>query len=67
VPLESWVIAGALYTALVAAVQEAPNVKRILAFSRPALETSVPPGAVVDIASEAEGPRLPEVTPAPAI
>src|SRR5918911_1213355 len=53
VPLECWAIAGALYAALVAAVRTAPNLKRTLAFSRPALQTSVPPGAVVDVASEA--------------
>jgi purine-cytosine permease-like protein len=66
VPLEAWVIAGALYIALVAVVQEAPNVKRLLAFSRRALETSVPPGAVVDVASEA-GEAPAEVRPIPAI
>src|ERR671938_116243 len=36
VPLECWVLSGALYMALVAAVQQSPNVKRLLAFSRPA-------------------------------
>jgi hypothetical protein len=67
VPMESWVMAGALYIAIVTAVQESPNVKKILAFSRPALELSVPPGAVVDIASEAEEPTVAEPTVAPAI
>jgi hypothetical protein len=67
VPLECWLIAGALYGAIVAAVRTAPTVKRTLAFSRPALETSVPPGAVVDIASEAEGEPMQAPTPAPAI
>jgi purine-cytosine permease-like protein len=67
VPLECWLIAGALYAAIVAAVRTAPAVKRTLAFSRPALETSVPPGAVVDIASEAEGEPIQAPTPAPAI
>ena len=67
VPLECWVLSGALYMALVAAVQESPNVKRILAFSRPALETSVPPGAIVDVASEAGEAPSGEVRPVPAI
>jgi cytosine permease len=67
VPLECWAMAGALYLVLVAAVQSSANVKRTLAFSKPALQTSVPPGAVVDIASEAEEPRPAEVTPAPAV
>ena len=67
VPLECWVLSGALYIALVAAVQESPNIKRILAFSRPALETSVPPGAIVDVASEAGEAPSGEVRPVPAI
>jgi purine-cytosine permease-like protein len=55
VPLEAWVIAGALYVALVAVARAVvPNVKSALGFSRQALEASVPPTAVVDIASEAE-------------
>src|SRR5690349_3150602 len=55
VPVECWAIAGGLYLGIVWALQHRPNIKHILAFSRPALETSVPPGAVVNIASEAEG------------
>jgi purine-cytosine permease-like protein len=55
VPLECWVMAGALYTAIVAAVRTAPNIRQILAFSRDSLATPVPPTAVVDIASEEEG------------
>jgi purine-cytosine permease-like protein len=50
VPLECWVIAGALYVALVAVFRD----RRTLAFSRYALEASVPGDAVVDIASVAE-------------
>jgi purine-cytosine permease-like protein len=68
VPLEAWVIAGVLYVALVAAARATvPNLKSALAFSRPALSTSVPPGAVVDIASEAEEPRVAAPSPAPAV
>jgi hypothetical protein len=67
VPLECWVMAGALYIAIVAALQESQNVKRILAFSRPALETSVPPDAVVDIASEAGEAPSGKARPVPAI
>jgi purine-cytosine permease-like protein len=66
VPLESWLIAGALYVALVALARAVvPNVKEALAFSREALAARVPPGAVVDLASEAEG-EVVTVTPAPA-
>jgi purine-cytosine permease-like protein len=66
VPLESWLIAGALYVALVALTRAVvPNVKQALAFSRDALAAPVPPGAVVDLASEAEG-EVVAVTPAPA-
>ena len=66
VPLESWLIAGALYVALVAVARAVvPNVKQALAFSRDALVAPVPPGAVVDLASEAEG-EVVAVTPAPA-
>jgi purine-cytosine permease-like protein len=58
VPLEAWVIAGVGYVALVAVVKVlVPNVKEALAFSRPAFEADVPGNAVIDIASEAEGPR----------
>ena len=67
VPLECWVLAGSLYMVTVAAVQASPNVKRILAFSRPALQTSVPPGAVVDVASEAGEAPGAEPRPIPAI
>jgi hypothetical protein len=49
------------------ALQHSPNIKRILAFSKPALETSVPPGAVVDVASEAGEAPSGEVRPVPAI
>ena len=66
VPLESWLIAGALYVALVAVARAVvPNVKEALAFSRDALVAAVPPGAVVDLASEAEGGVV-TATPAPA-
>jgi purine-cytosine permease-like protein len=66
VPLESWLMAGALYVGLVALARAVvPNVKQALAFSRDALATPVPPGAVVDLASEAEG-EVVTVTPAPA-
>jgi hypothetical protein len=61
IPLECWLIAGVLYVALVAVFRD----KRALAFSKPALETNVPAGAIVDIASEAEAGGMP-VTPAPA-
>ena len=67
VPLESWLIAGALYVALVAVARAVvPNVKSALAFSRQALAAAVPPDAVVDLASEAEGRAAPATAPAPA-
>jgi len=49
---------------IVAAVRSA-NVKRVLA-SRRAAAADVPPGAVVDIASVAEGTFAPDATPVPA-
>jgi purine-cytosine permease-like protein len=68
VPLEAWVIAGGLYIVFVAVARVAvPNLKTALAFSRHALAADVPPGTVVDIASEAEAPLAPEATPAPAV
>ena len=64
VPLESWLIAGGLYVVLVAVARAVvPNVKSALAFSRQALAAAVPPDAVVDLASEAEG-RVPAAAPA---
>jgi purine-cytosine permease-like protein len=65
VPLECWVLAGALYVGIVALVRSA-NVKKVLAFSRRAAAADVPPGAVVDIASVAEGGFAPDATPVPA-
>ena len=61
IPLESWLIAGGLYVALVAVLQD----RRLLAFSRRALAEEVP-GAVVDVASVAEGTAMPTVPPTPA-
>ena len=58
VPLESWLIAGIGYVALVAVARVlVPNMKEALAFSRQALAANVPGDAVVDVASEAEGRR----------
>jgi cytosine permease len=67
VPVECWLLAGGLYLGIVWALQHSPNIKRILAFSKPALETSVPLGAVADIASEAEEGPSGEAQPVPAI
>jgi hypothetical protein len=67
IPVECWALSGALYLGIVWALQHRPNIKHILAFSKPALETSVPPGAVVDIASEAGEAPSGEVRPVPAI
>ncbi len=54
VPLESWLIAGALYVALVAVARAVvPNVKAALAFSKAALAADVPGDAVIDIVSPA--------------
>jgi purine-cytosine permease-like protein len=67
VPLESWLIAGVGYVALVAVVRVAvPSVKAVLGFSTTALAANVPGDAVIDIASEAEGGRLPPGTAIPA-
>jgi cytosine permease len=66
VPLESWLIAGGLYIALVALARAVvPNVKSALAFSKQALAADVPEGAVVNIASEAESgtPIMPAAIP----
>ena len=66
VPLEAWLIAGGLYLGLVALVRAVvSNVKKALAFSRQALAANVPPTAVVDVASEAEGYPV-TTTPVPA-
>jgi len=66
VPLETWLIAGAAYIALVALVRSAASVKSLLGFSRPALAATVPGDAVVDVASLAETERARVVMPAPA-
>lgn len=67
VPLESWLIAGVGYAALVAVARAVvPDVKGVLGFSRGALAASVPEGAVVDVASEAERRRRPTPSIAPA-
>jgi purine-cytosine permease-like protein len=68
VPLEAWLIAGALYIGLVAVTRAvASNVKTALAFSKQALAANVPPTAVVNIASEAEGEPVGAPSPAPAL
>src|SRR5579862_4670291 len=67
VPLETWVIAGAAYVLLVAAVRSSASVKTVLGFSRPALAASVPGDAVVDIASSADAEPRPAAMPAPAV
>jgi hypothetical protein len=67
IPVECWLLAGGLYLGIVWAVRTSPNIKRILAFSKPALETSVPPGAVVDVASEAGEAASGEPRAVPAI
>jgi purine-cytosine permease-like protein len=67
VPLESWLIAGVGYVALVALARAVvPNVKPLLGFSRVALAAQVPGEAVVDIASEAEQLGRPTATAIPA-
>jgi purine-cytosine permease-like protein len=67
VPLWSWLIAGIGYVALVAVARAiAPDVKRALAFSKPALAMPVPDDAVVDVASEAEK-RVAATTVVPAV
>ena len=66
VPLESWLIAGGLYIGLVALARLFGSVKTQLAFSKHAIAANVPGGAIVDIASEAEGGVRPTPTAIPA-
>src|SRR5260370_12545419 len=66
VPLESWLIAGGLYIALVAVARAVLPVKSALAFSKQAIAANVPGGAIVDLASEAETRRSPTPTAVPA-
>jgi purine-cytosine permease-like protein len=65
VPLECWLIAGVLYTGLVAAVRSA-NVRELLAFPRHLDSRDIESDAVVDIASTLAGgaPRVPSAIPA---
>ena len=66
-PLWSWLIAGVGYIALVAVARAfVPDIKRALAFSKPALAMPVPDDAVVDVASEAEK-RVVPTAPVPAV
>ncbi|HEY3462670.1 MAG TPA: cytosine permease [Gaiellaceae bacterium] len=64
VPLEAWAIAGGGYIALVAVVRGTASAKQLLGFSKPALASTAPGEAIVDIASAAE--TGPGVVPAPA-
>ena len=66
VPLESWLIAGGLYIGLVALAKLFGSIKTQLAFSKQAIAANVPGGAIVDIASEAEGGVRPTPTAIPA-
>jgi len=66
VPLESWLIAGGLYIGLVALARLFGAVHAQLAFSKQAIAANVPGGAIVDIASEAEGGPTPRPSAIPA-
>ncbi len=66
VPLESWLIAGGLYIGLVGLATLFGHVTTQLAFSKHAIAAHVPGGAIIDIASEAEGGVRPTPTAIPA-
>jgi purine-cytosine permease-like protein len=66
VPLESWLIAGGLYVGLVGLATLFGHVTTQLAFSKHAIAAHVPGGAIIDIASEAEGGVKPTPTAIPA-
>jgi O-antigen/teichoic acid export membrane protein len=51
VPLESWLIAGALYVALVAAVRAAGPVRDALGFPRHVRDEEIGTGAIADVAT----------------
>src|SRR5436190_4870855 len=66
IPLECWLISGALYTGLVYVTRSA-NVRALLAFPHHLDARPVESTAVIDVASEAEAgaPRIPSAIPAP--
>jgi hypothetical protein len=65
-PLAAWLLAGTLYIAGVAVVRTfAPsNARRLLGFDQHAIGQTVPPYAVIDVASADGDARRAPVTPA---
>jgi hypothetical protein len=66
VPLEAWALAGVAYVALVAVARAAAPVRSALGFARTIPESAIDSDAVIDVASESEGPTIPATRPVPA-
>jgi purine-cytosine permease-like protein len=66
VPLEAWLLAGALYVGLVAVARAFGAVRDQLGFARHVRDEMIFTDAVIDIASESERGARPAVTAAPA-
>jgi hypothetical protein len=66
VPVEAWLIAGAAYVGLVAVAQAVMPVRTALGFAKSIPDALIASDAVIDVASEAEGPRVATGAPLPA-
>ena len=66
VPLEAWAIAGVSYVALVAVARALAPVRSALGFAKTIPDSAIESEAILDVASEAEGPPIPATSPVPA-
>jgi purine-cytosine permease-like protein len=66
VPLEAWAIAGIAYVGLVAVARAAAPVRSALGFARTIPESAIASDAILDVASEAEGPPIAATRAVPA-
>jgi purine-cytosine permease-like protein len=65
VPLEAWALAGVGYVGLVAVARAAAPVRSALGFAKTIPDSAIASDAVIDVASEAEGPQVPVTSPVP--
>jgi purine-cytosine permease-like protein len=66
VPLEAWAIAGCAYIGLVAVARAVAPVRSALGFAKTIPDTAIASNAILDVASEAEGPPIAATRAVPA-
>jgi hypothetical protein len=66
VPLEAWAIAGFAYVGLVAVARAVAPVRSALGFAKTIPDSAIASDAILDVASEAEGPPIAATRAVPA-